>query len=103
MTVLSKLVASLTNSLGYTTYIFELLDEYDREIWKYKHISCTRYPNWQCRELKIGDTGFVEINIVKAGIDTWYDGEKQVPYKNSANQFIRFVDKDKTDEEAYTL
>ena len=98
MTVHSKLIASSTNVFGYTTYIFELLDQSDIDIWKYRHISCTRYPNWQCRQLKIGDTGFVEINIVKAGIDTWYDGENLIPYKKDANQFIKFIEVGETDE-----
>ena len=103
MTVFVKLVASSTDPCGYITYVFELLDEYDIEIWKYKHVTCVRYPNWQCRQLKIGDTGFVEINIVKAGIDTWYDGENQIPYKNNAKQFLRFIDKEETEEEEYIL
>lgn len=103
MTVLAKLVASSTDPFGYIKYAFKLLDDNDIEVWKYKHITCTRYPNWKCRELKIGDIGFVEINIVKAGVDTWYDGVNQIPYKNDAKQFINFMEEGETDEEAYVL
>ena len=101
MTLLCKLIASTTDYFGYTTYVFRLLDPEDIAIWTYKTLTCTRYPNWQCRELQIGDEGYVEINIVKAGIDTWYDGEKQIPYKNNAKQFLKFIDLPK--EETYTL
>lgn len=103
MIIFGKLIASTTDPFGYITYVFELLDEEDRNIWKYKHLTCVRYPNWQCKKLQIGDTGFVEINIVKAGVDTWYDGEKLVPYKNSAKQFLKFVEKSETEEEEYRL
>lgn len=91
------------DSFGYITYVFKLLDEADKEVWKYKHITCTRYPNWQCKQLKIGDIGFIEINIVKAGVDTWYDGINQIPYKHNANQFIKFIDKPNIESEEYTL
>lgn len=103
MTVFVKLIASSTDPFGYITYVFELLDDCDIETWKYKHLTCVRYPNWQCRQLKIGDTGFVEVNIVKAGIDTWYNGEKQIPYKNNAKQFLRFIEKGEHETEEYTL
>lgn len=103
MTVLVKLIASTTDPFGYITYVFELLDEYDIKVWKFKHVTCVRYPNWQCKQLKIGDTGFVEINIVKAGVDTWYDGQNQIPYKNDAKQFLRFIEKGETKSEEYRL
>ena len=103
MTVLVQLIAISLDPFGYITYVFKLLDENDISIWKYKHITCTRYPNWQCRELKVGDTGFAEISIVKAGIDTWYDGESQIPYKNNAKQFLRFIDINQEESEEYTL
>ena len=83
--------------------MFELLDDCDIETWKYRHLTCVRYPNWQCRQLNIGDVGFVEVNIVKAGIDTWYDGIRQVPYKNSAKQFLRFIEKGEHETGEYTL
>lgn len=92
-TLLVELSAIYTDYFGYITYVFKYLDEYDINIHRCKVMCCTRYPNWQSRELKIGDIGYVDIEIVSAGIDTWFDGEKQVPYKNNAKRFIRFVDK----------
>lgn len=105
MTLFAKLLASSTNPFGYITYIFELLDESDIKVLQYKYISCTRYPNWQCRQLNIGDTGFVDINIVRAGVDTWYDanGKQHIPYRNNAQQFIRFVDVNEESNEEYVL
>ena len=100
---LVKLLATFDHN-GYISYVFKYLDEFDVKKYKDKVIICTRYPNWDCRELKVGDIGYVEIEVVRAGIDTYYDGEKQVPYRNNAKRFIKFVDKPKSENPGeYTL
>ena len=92
------------NNRGYITYVFKYLDEDDVKRYHDKVLICTRYPNWDCKDLKRGDVGYVEIEIVRAGIDTWFDGKKQIPYKNNAKRFIKFIDKPKEEgKEDYTL
>ena len=40
---------------------------------------CVRWPNWECRQLKNGESGYLDFKEVRAGIDTWYDGSRQLP------------------------
>ena len=101
--MLVKLTAEFKDYFGYITYVFEYLDQYDVDTHKCKVIICTRYPNWNCRDLNVGDIGYVDIEVVRAGIDTWYDGEKQVPYRYNAKRFIRFVDKPSENSNEYSL
>ena len=103
-TALVELVSEYTDYFGYITYVFKYLDNFDINVHNCKIMVCTRYPNWNCRELKIGDTGYVEVEIVRAGIDTWFDGKKQVPYKNNATRFMKFIEKsDDKNKGEYTL
>lgn len=103
-TLLVKLLEKYSDYFGYTTYVFKYLDQYDIDSHNCKLMICTRYPNWSCRELEIGDIGYVDIEIVKAGIDTYYNGEKQVFYKHNAKRFIKFIDKSNNqNKEEYTL
>ena len=102
-TLLVELSAVHTDYFGYITYVFKYLDQYDVDNHKCKMMCCTRYPNWQSRDLKIGDVGYVDIEVVIAGKDTWFDGEKQVPYKNNAKRFIRFIDKPSENSNEYSL
>lgn len=57
----------------------------------------TRWPNWQHRDLKLGEKGFLEYKEVQAGIDTWWDGEKFIPYNYSNIIFIKFIEEQKID------
>ena len=98
-TVLAKLVAQECDC-GYTTYVFRKLEETDEEK---KYIMCIRYPNWNHRELKLGDIGFLYYTEVEAGIDTWYDGTKMVPYKYNAIQFLKFIDLPETSDKEYVM
>lgn len=102
-TLLVELKEQYSDYFGYITYVFKYLDEFDINSHNCKMMVCTRYPNWNCRELKVGDVGYVDIEIVRAGIDTWYDGEKQVPYKHNAKRFMKFIDKTDTKKGEYTL
>lgn len=100
---LVKLLAAVTDSFGYTSYVFKYLDENDKIRYNDEGVICTRYPNWQTRMLKEGEVGYVEIEVVRAGIDEYYDGEKMVKFKQNAKRFIKFVEKPKEEEEDYTL
>lgn len=91
MTVLAKLVAKETDSLNYTTYVFECLEDYMIE--KTKYIMCVRYPNWDARVIELEDVGYLEFREVLAGVDKWFDGNKMVYYNYDDIQFIKFIPK----------
>jgi hypothetical protein len=76
---------------NYITYVFKLCDEEEIEFLDSKYVMCVRYPNWDHRMLDKGEVGYLTYNIVIAGIDTW--GQACTPYKYSAIQFVKFVDK----------
>ncbi len=101
MTILGMLVADNTDGLGYTTYVFECLDEEIRN--KTKYIMCTRYPNWEGPEIQIGEIGFLSFFEIRAGIDTWYDGNKMIPYRYNNIQFIKFIKKPEKKEHKFTI
>lgn len=101
MITLCKLVAQETDSLGYTTYVFENLEEPAIK-WS-KYIFCIRYPNWDQKKLRIGDVGFVHCEEIRAGVDKWYDGTKMVPYNYNTVQFIKFVYKPEEEDHKYVM
>lgn len=45
---------------AYTMYVFK-----NTETDKY--IMCTKLPNWQTPDIFIGDSGFLQVQVVKAG------------------------------------
>lgn len=91
MVILAELVAYDTDPMGYTLYVFRCLDS---EIKKYcPYCMCTRYPNWNHKSIKLGDIGYLHYEEVFAGKDSWFDGNKMIPYKYNAVQFIRFIEK----------
>jgi hypothetical protein len=99
MTVLAQLVASDVDNQGYTTYVFKCLE--DEMAGKY--IMCTRYPNWNHRPVKLGEIGFLTFSEVVAGVDTWYNGKKMIPYRYSAIQFLKFLAKPKELSHEYVM
>ena len=98
-----KVVAVEDLSHGYIAYVFQYLNDDDIKRYGGEYVICTRYPNWMHRNLKVEDVGFVEIETVRAGIDTWFDGEKQVPYRYNAKRFIKFIDKPSSNTNDYHL
>ena len=100
---LVELVAKLEHNYGYFSYVFKYLNPEDVTRYNDNYVICTRYPNWQHAIINIGDIGYVEIEVVRAGIDTWFDGEKQVPYRNNAARFIKFIDKPHEKSNEYSL
>lgn len=74
--------------MGYTTYVFKNLDSvspFD------KYIMTTRWPNWQHRNIDIGEIGYLTYKEVIAGQDTWWDGSQFIPYNYTNIVFIKFV------------
>lgn len=101
MTALVQLVASNSDSLGYINYVFKCLE--DKMDLGSKYIMATRYPNWDHRSISLGEIGFLTFTEVKAGIDTWYNGEKMIPYKYNAIQFLKFIEKPKESSQEYIM
>lgn len=101
MTILAKLVAKENDIGGYTTYVFECLDK--EALKETKYIMTTRFPNWNHRNLNVGEIGYLSFFEIRAGIDTWFDGEKMVPYKYNNIQFDKFVVKPKKRDNEYIM
>lgn len=85
-----KLVTIRNDVGGYIVYVFRNLFPKSNED---KFIMCTRFPNWNCSDLQIGDIGFVKVQQVEAGKNSWYDIDqgKLVPYNYSGIHFLDFV------------
>ena len=89
----AKLVAYKEQD-NYIVYVFENL-----EIPEY--FMCTRFPNWECPNINIGEIGYVNFRIIIGGVDVWYDTKTNTPhiYNYSGNHFINFVkEKQKVDK-----
>ena len=70
----------------YTMYVFQNLDSHG-------YIMCTRLPNWKVPNINIGDIGFLNYQIVKAG-ECYFNPSTQteVKYNYSNIYFINFID-----------
>lgn len=90
MVVLAKLVAKSEDTMGYTTYVFECLDELVNES---KYVMCSRPRDWDHRAIELGEVGYLNFVEVRAGVDTWFDGSKLTPYRYNNVYFIKFVEK----------
>lgn len=82
---------------GYINYVFENLDS---DNWTNRYMMVTRCPNWEHRELKVGETGYLTYNNVVAGKDEWFnrDTKQMILYKCTDSQFIKFIEDKKPDE-----
>lgn len=71
----------------YTCYVFQVIDALE-------YIMCTRLPNWQVPEIKIGDVGYLDYQIVKAG-EKYFDPKtgEMMSYLYSNIYFINFIPK----------
>lgn len=100
MVILAKLRAQHCDLFGYITYVFENLESVD----KYdKYIMTIRYPNWEHKDLNIEDEGYLHYENIKAGVDTWFDGRRMIPYKYDSTQFIKFVSKPEKIDNKYIM
>ena len=92
VTVYCQLVASETDIMGYTTYVFKNLEDAP---FGHKYLMITRMPRWEHREWDLGEIGYVTYNEVIAGVDKWYspDTGQMIPYNYTNIYFIKFVRK----------
>ena len=101
VTILAQLVASTTDSLGYITYIFKSLEDDVAALSKY--VMCIRYPNWEHKNIELGEIGYLNFVEIRAGVDTCFDGNKMIPYNYNNIQFIKFIIKPKSLDYKYTM
>lgn len=92
VTIHAKLLAKEHDIGGYTTYVFENLDDAP---FGHKYLMLTRWPNWQARNIDVGEVGYVTYKEVIAGQDTWWDGTNFIPYNYTNIIFIKFVKENK--------
>lgn len=79
----------------YTVYVFKNLDENNNSLFRY--FTVTKLPNWNCKNLQIGDIGYVECDYVNAG-DSYYQtstGETSI-YNYTVCYLINFIEKQQT-------
>lgn len=90
ITIKSQLVAKEHDLLDYTTYVFKCLES--NVPFGHKYCMMTRCPNWNHRDIDIGEIGYVEYEEVKAG-DNWYNPQTKTytPYNYTNIYFIKFV------------
>ena len=82
----------------YTLYVFKNLDEEKGSILRY--ITATRLPNWNCKDLKVGDIGYFECEYVNAG-DPYYQAStgNMETYNYTVCYLINFIEKQKDIEQ----
>ena len=71
----------------YTMYVFKNTETNE-------YIMCTKLPNWQTPEIFVGDAGFLQLQIVKAG-DEYFNvnTESNDKYRYCNIYFKNFVSK----------
>lgn len=92
VTLYCKLVAKEHDFGGYTTYVFQNLE--DAPFGK-KYVMLTRLPNWDHKNIELDEIGYVTYKEVVAGIDKWYCPEtgQMIPYNYTNLYFVKFVNK----------
>ena len=90
LTIKAKLLAKEHDLGGYTIYVFENLDS--DPPFGHKYVMVTRLPNWNHKNINLGDVGYLLYESVKAG-DSWYcqETKEMIPYKYTNIYFIKFV------------
>lgn len=99
ITVKAQLVAKEHDLLGYITYVFKCLES--NIPFGHQYIMMTRLPNWNHKNIDIGEIGYVEYEEIHAG-EKWYNPQDgtYVPYRYTNIYFVKFVkeaDNSKTD------
>ena len=103
ITIFGRLVASENDFMGYITYVFECLEP--SPPFGHRYLMVTRLPNWQVRDIDIGEIGYITYNEVIAGKDKWYCPEtgQMIPYNYTNIYFVKFVKKSDNSKENITL
>ena len=77
---------------NYTKYIIENLDTKGQDK---EYLLLTRYPNWQCQDVNIGDKGYFTFYYIIAGVSKWFDryseGNPHNFYNSTHLAFVNFV------------
>lgn len=102
-TILGKLVAKEIESGGYITYVFEIEEREEIKSLQTKYIMCTQFPNWEHRELQLGEVGYLSYQEIIAGVTQWFDGKDMVKYRYNMIQFLKFITKPLKREFKYRL
>ena len=92
-TIYCELILAEHDLMGYTTYVFKCLE--NNVPFGHTYTMVTRLPNWNHRELDIGEIGYLTYKEVTAGEDKWYDQTKGkfIPYNYTNIYFVKFVRK----------
>ena len=91
ITLRCELLVKENDLLNYQTLVFKNLEQ--NPPFGKQYLMCVRFPNWNHRELEIGEIGFLTYREVIEGKDHWYDPTtgKEIPYNYSNLIFIKFV------------
>lgn len=87
----SKLVAQSCDFGGYTTYVFQILDQNIIDDEHLEYLMTVRYPNWEHEPVELGRVGYVKCKEVHAGVDEWFDGVETHKYKYDDVIFMKFI------------
>lgn len=88
----------------YTTYVFKLVDSREIKWFDSLYMMCVKFPNWQHREIKEGEIGYLNYKQIEEGSTQWFDGKNMNYYRCTTLQFIKFIPKkEKSDKKNYIL
>ena len=102
ITIHAQLIDGEVREMGYIIYVFKNLEPSDpKEVYKL----VTRWPNWNHRDLKLGEIGYLTYNDVESGRTEWYNPNTKTMelYRTRACEFISFIAEKKTDEQEYIM
>lgn len=90
MVIYSQLIAKRENFGGYIIYVFKNLNSNE-------YLMCTRLPNWNSAEIKIGDIGFLNYKEVIGGETQYFNvyENKYCYYKYDNIYFESFIKENK--------
>ena len=71
LTIYCELLLAERDLMGYITYVFKCLE--NNVPFGHTYTMVTRLPNWNHRELDIGEIGYLTYKEVTAGEDKWYN------------------------------
>lgn len=80
----------INNGTGYVNYVFENLEFQD---YDFHYITAVRFPNWDCKNIKVGERGYVVVKYVQEGKDEWYNKETKEfnKYLDTNIIFLKFI------------
>ena len=84
ITINTQLMAKRVGN--YTVYVFKNLETSS-------YITVTKCPNWNDKEIDVGQEGFLTYRYVRAYVDIWYDKAtgSDVYNQYSGNYYLSFI------------